>query len=110
MHWRICGATLALLSFAAVCLNGFMQGHSFTSVTKQSLLAMAIGGATGILAAVAIRYVIREEFARKHPRSEQPDLERPSSESQGDTKSPADTDAAETQAEPASQGAGSAGH
>ena len=65
MHWRICGSTLALLSFAAVCLNGLLRGHSFTSVTRHSLLAMVIGGAAGIVAAVVIRYVVREEFERK---------------------------------------------
>ena len=110
MHWRICGATLALLSFAAVCLNGFLQGHSFTSVTKHSLLAMAVGGITGILAAVAIRYVVREEFVRKHLGSDRQEGKTQASGVQRTTESAAGTDAAETQAEPASQGTGSAGH
>jgi len=65
MHWRICGSALALLSFAVVCLNGLLRGHSFTSVIRHSLLAMVIGGATGIMAAVVIRCVVREEFERK---------------------------------------------
>ena len=65
MHWRICGSALALLSFAVVCLNGLLRGHSFTSVIRHSLLAMAIGGATGIVVAVVIRCVVREEFERK---------------------------------------------
>ena len=65
MHWRIYGSALALLSFAVVCFSGLLQGHSFASAIKHSLLAMVIGGVTGALAAVAVSYVVREEAGRK---------------------------------------------
>ena len=116
MHWRICGSALALLSFAVVCLNGLLQGHSFASVIRHSLLAMAIGGATGIAAAVVIRYVVREDFDRKHrsnseakPPAQEAGASGASSRAGPDSIG-AGTDAADSQEQPASQGAGLAGN
>ncbi|NIA20851.1 MAG: hypothetical protein GWP05_02530 [Anaerolineaceae bacterium] len=107
MHWRIYGSALALLSFAVVCFSGLLQGHSFASAIKQSLLAMVIGGLTGVLAAVAVRYVVREEANHKDQEVEE---ELSPSKGAGDSvaSSTVGTDAADSLEEPVSQGAGSA--
>ncbi|MBN2581672.1 MAG: hypothetical protein JXL80_01290 [Planctomycetes bacterium] len=70
MIGRICGVTLALLSFSAVCLNGLRQGNSFGSVTVRSLIALAVGGVTGLVAATIIRRIVKDEFNRVHRREE----------------------------------------
>ena len=62
MLWRVFGSSMALLGFAVVCLRGLLQGEPVGPVLVQSLLAMAVGGVVGLLAAVVVRYVVREQF------------------------------------------------
>lgn len=67
---KLFAATLALLSFAVVCFTGLLRGADVPDVLKQSLIGMAAGGAVGLMAATAIRYVVREEFDRKYRRKD----------------------------------------
>jgi len=62
---RVMAATMALLGFAVVCLSGLMQGNSFVSVIKCSLVGLAVGGAAGLVAALVIRTVVTENFNRR---------------------------------------------
>ena len=55
----------ALLGFAVVCITGLVQGNSFPSVIKSALLALAAGGAAGMLLAYVIRVVAAEGFNRQ---------------------------------------------
>lgn len=74
MVGRICAATLALISFAAVCLNGLREGNSFGSVIGRSLVALVVGGITGLVAAAVIRRIIQDEFNRKHRQAKASDV------------------------------------
>ena len=70
MLWKVFGSTLALCAFAVVCLAGLVQGHSFVSVVKQSLVALAAGGLAGMALAFVVRVVVTEDFRRKNPSPE----------------------------------------
>ena len=63
---RAFSAGLALLSFVLVCLKGLIVGNSFVSVLQHSLLAMIVGAVGGYLAAMAIQYVVKNEFDRQY--------------------------------------------
>ena len=65
MLTRIMGSSLALLSFAVVCFSGLLQGHSFASVIKGSLVALIVGAGVGVLASVAVRIVVTESFDKR---------------------------------------------
>lgn len=67
---RVLGSTLALLSFAMVCAAGLAQGHSFGSVVKSALVALAAGGAVGVLLAYVVRVVTAEGFKRQFRQDE----------------------------------------
>ena len=69
---RVLGSTLALLSFAVVCVAGLVQGHSFGSVVKSALVALAIGGAVGVLLAYVVRVVATEGFNRQFRQTPSP--------------------------------------
>jgi len=101
MIGRICGATLALLCFAAVCLNGLREGNSFGSVMGRSLVALVVGGATGLAAAAVVRRIIQDEFNRTHRRDSAADGAAPKDKA-------AARSAAERKSEPAGSTAGSA--
>jgi len=62
---RVLGSTLALMSFAAVCLTGLLRGNSFASVIQSALLALLAGGIVGVLLAVVVRVVATEGFNRQ---------------------------------------------
>ena len=67
MLWKVFGSTLALSAFAVACLAGLIQGHSFASCIKHSLVALAAGGVAGIALAYVVRAVVTEDFRRKNP-------------------------------------------
>jgi hypothetical protein len=62
---RVMAATMALLGFAVVCLSGLVQGNSFVSVIKCSLVGLAAGAAGGAVAALVVRAVVTENFNRR---------------------------------------------
>lgn len=66
MLMRAFSAGLALLSFLIVCIKGFVAGNSFVSVIQHSLVAMIVGAVGGYLAAMAIQYVVKNEFDRQY--------------------------------------------
>ena len=67
---RVMAATMALLGFAVVCLSGLMQGNSFVSVIKCSLMGLAVGGVGGLVAALVVRAVVSENFNRRRRQEE----------------------------------------
>ena len=67
---RVSVALMALLAFAVVCFSGLWRGHSFDSVIRSSLTAMAVGAAAGLAISVVVRIVVTENFRREHPREE----------------------------------------
>jgi hypothetical protein len=69
---RVMGASLALLSFAVVCLTGVLRGNGFASVIRASLVAMAVGGACGVCVAFIVRAVVTEQFRRQYPDGARP--------------------------------------
>ena len=62
---QIMSSALALVSFAVVCFSGLLQGHSFASVIKGSLVALVVGAAIGVLAATVVRVVATENFNKR---------------------------------------------
>lgn len=67
MLWKVFSSTLALCAFSVSCLSGLIQGHSFVSCVKQSLLALVAGGVAGLALAYVVRAVVTEDFRRKNP-------------------------------------------
>jgi len=65
MITRVMSSAMALVSFAAVCFSGLLQGHSFASVIKGSLVALVVGAAVGTLAATVVRVVAAENFNKR---------------------------------------------
>ncbi len=63
---RVLSSTFALLSFAIVCFSGLMQGHSFGSVLRCALVALAAGGVAGVIVALVVRAVVADHFDRRH--------------------------------------------
>jgi hypothetical protein len=107
MLMRVLASTMAILGFAVVCLSGLLRGHSFASVVKGSLVALAVCGAVGFLAAWVIRVVVTEDFNRRHRGAEaQPPPAAPGAAQSG----PGGDAAARTAPDRASRPAGSAGN
>lgn len=94
MMVRILGTTIALLSFAVVCLSGLVQGRPFVSVMQHSLVAMAIGGVAGVLLSLVVRAVVREGFDAKVRGAEPEDQAAQDEASAAEAASPEDAGAA----------------
>ena len=77
---RVMSCTMALLCFGVVCFTGLLQGNSFASVIKGSLLALGVGAIVGVFVATIVRVVVEEHFRRQHPREE---VDKPPSEQAG---------------------------
>lgn len=84
MLTRVMCSSLALLSFAVVCLSGLLRGHSFASVITGSLVALVVGAVAGALASVAVRIVVAENFDNRVRR--QPDAAPAPNEPAKDTR------------------------
>ncbi len=63
---RAFSAGLALLCFVLVCFKGLIEGNSFNSVLQHSLVAMLVGAVGGYLAAMAVQYVVKNEFDHQY--------------------------------------------